>query len=380
MGKLQKSVVGILLSLLFIITTISPAVLAAPSQPASPLEDPLGNDQESRAEPQDLTLAEKQEKARKIQQEIDALDINIETIIESYNLEKLKLQETQAKLKDAENLFDEINTRYVARQDVYEKRIVEIYKSGNSSIVEVVLNTQSFNDFISRIRFLALLAEQDSSLVDALAQERNMLREARDQLEQFEIEQQEIMQGLQKKKVEIETKMNEKKMLLESVDVEIQAIINADLAKKAKESKAIYQKLLLEAQMPGSVFAAMIDPTSPIYTAMQYLGVPYLWGGKDPDKGGLDCSGLTFYVFKQHGVVLPHYSGWQYQQGNPVGKDELIPGDLVFFGNPIHHVGIFIGKSYMIHAPRTGDVVKISDFSNRKDFTGARRFPLLPKE
>jgi peptidoglycan DL-endopeptidase CwlO len=105
--------------------------------------------------------------------------------------------------------------------------------------------------------------------------------------------------------------------------------------------------------------------------AMRYLGVPYLWGGASP--AGFDCSGLVMYVYAQLGISLPHYAAAQYNFGTPVAGDQLQPGDLVFFDG-LNHVGIYIGGGEMIHAPHTGDVVKISplgDFGN--GYVGARR-------
>ena len=107
--------------------------------------------------------------------------------------------------------------------------------------------------------------------------------------------------------------------------------------------------------------------------ARQYLGVPYVWGGTTPN--GFDCSGLVQYVYKQLGINISRTTYYQVNDGVEVSKNELKQGDLVFFrknGN-IHHVGIYIGGGQFIHAPQTGEVVKISNLSDRSDYYTARR-------
>jgi hypothetical protein len=93
--------------------------------------------------------------------------------------------------------------------------------------------------------------------------------------------------------------------------------------------------------------------------ATQYLGTPYRWGGTDP-KTGLDCSGFTQLVYGRLGIDLPRTSGAQAGTGTAVGSlADAQPGDLLFFGSPVHHVGIYVGDGKMIDAPHAGDKVKI---------------------
>uniref|UniRef100_UPI0035C81535 C40 family peptidase n=1 Tax=Clostridium estertheticum TaxID=238834 RepID=UPI0035C81535 len=103
--------------------------------------------------------------------------------------------------------------------------------------------------------------------------------------------------------------------------------------------------------------------------ASSFLGVPYVWGGISPE--GFDCSGFTQYVFSHFGVTLPRVSQEQQNVGKLISRDDLQPGDLVFFGTPAHHVGIYVGNGKMIDAPHSGAVIRIQSLNS--DFTYGRR-------
>ncbi len=125
--------------------------------------------------------------------------------------------------------------------------------------------------------------------------------------------------------------------------------------------------------VPGTTF---VPPgsghSSAVAIAQRYLGVPYVWGGASPS--GFDCSGLVMYVYAQLGISLPHSAAMQYGYGTHLSRDQLAPGDLVFFGYSaasIHHVGIYAGGGSMIDAPYTGAVVRYDSLSS--DYYGATR-------
>ena len=107
--------------------------------------------------------------------------------------------------------------------------------------------------------------------------------------------------------------------------------------------------------------------------ALKQIGDKYVFGAAGMTTW--DCSGLTMRAFQNAGVSLPHSSRAQYSYGKSVKRSELKPGDLVFFGRPISHVGIYIGGGKMVHAPRSGSRVKIASAANlgRKPYIGARR-------
>jgi cell wall-associated NlpC family hydrolase len=119
---------------------------------------------------------------------------------------------------------------------------------------------------------------------------------------------------------------------------------------------------------PSTFPAAVLPPltgngigSEAVALAERFLGVPYVWGGATP--AGFDCSGLVMYVYGLLGIRLPHYSGYQWFAGPRVSRDQLQPGDIVFFhpsANGPQHEGMYIGAGEFIQAPQTGDVVKIS--------------------
>jgi cell wall-associated NlpC family hydrolase len=117
-----------------------------------------------------------------------------------------------------------------------------------------------------------------------------------------------------------------------------------------------------------------------IYYAQKKLGTPYLWGGNGtPEQDGrFDCSGLTLAAYRSVDITLPRVANDQYNAGPHPKREELLPGDLVFFSDDltnsraIRHVGIYVGGGYMINAPRAGAVIRF-DPIDTPDYFGATR-------
>ena len=123
------------------------------------------------------------------------------------------------------------------------------------------------------------------------------------------------------------------------------------------------------AGLPDTVvpFAAR---ASALKYALSKVGAPYRYGAAGPKA--FDCSGLVYWSYKQAGISLPRSSRAQSRVGKPVSRDQLRPGDLVFFYKPVSHVGIYIGGGKIVHASTRKAPVKISDMAGKK-FTTARR-------
>jgi cell wall-associated NlpC family hydrolase len=153
-----------------------------------------------------------------------------------------------------------------------------------------------------------------------------------------------------------------------------------DLSRRAAQSKALFDRLtaserraFLDAQPPADARASRTETRSApsagavnvpvsgragvaVAAAKSKLGSPYVWGAAGPST--FDCSGLTMYAWAQAGVSLPHSSSMQMGSGQRVSLSALAPGDLVFYGSPVHHVALYVGGGQVIHAPQSGDVVR----------------------
>ncbi|RII29284.1 MAG: peptidoglycan-binding protein [Geobacter sp.] len=114
-------------------------------------------------------------------------------------------------------------------------------------------------------------------------------------------------------------------------------------------------------------------------TAERFVGIPYRWGGNNV-VDGMDCSGFVRAVYNLCGISIPRTSREQFTAGDPVIKDNLRDGDLVFFGSSeakINHVGIYVGNGKFVHAPRRGEEIRVTSIDDNyfeKHFVGARRY------
>jgi cell wall-associated NlpC family hydrolase len=104
---------------------------------------------------------------------------------------------------------------------------------------------------------------------------------------------------------------------------------------------------------------------------MAQQGKPYVWASAGP--GSFDCSGLVQYAYAAAGISLSHSSSAQARVGQAVSRDQLQPGDIIAFYSPVSHVGIYIGGGKMVHAPTSGDVVKVVDIDYMGQITAMRR-------
>jgi cell wall-associated NlpC family hydrolase len=264
-------------------------------------------------------------------------------------------------------------------------RLVSAYTSTqDNSTIAVLLGANSLEDLLNRVETINSTSSQDANIVRQVAASRKAIERNRIELRNAHSEQQRIVTQKAAQRRHIESQLAARRELLSSIKGEIERMKAAEAAQQRRLAAAAQSRFA--GQTTPSVSGVGVGASTPegstiappnvhggvVGVAMRYLGVPYVWGGASPR--GFDCSGLVMYAFAAVGVSLPHSSYAQFNMGTSVSIGQLQPGDLVFFSGA-SHVGIYIGGGQFIHAPHTGDVVKISSLSGyySSAFVGGRR-------
>ena len=361
----------------------------------------LGATVSARAEP---PLEEKQAQAQAIIAEIQAIDEEVGAAAERWNGANLELDSLTQELAETRRDLVRARRHLAASRARAAERLRDLYVNGEpDSTLEILLGASTLDDVILGLDAVERIASQDASIVREAKTFRGRVLEREEQLTEARREQASIVAQLASEKAAIEARLADRQQLLASVKDEIARIEQAEARRQAelrrqaqleleRQQRAAAVQLEQAARVSDTVEPAPApsprpEPAAPpappadaskgarvVAIAMQYLGIPYVWGGASPSQG-FDCSGLTMYVFAQIGVSLPHFAAAQYRMGVPVSRDQLQPGDLVFFRG-LGHMGMYIGGGNFIHAPRTGDVVKISSLSESyyvANWVGARR-------
>jgi len=314
--------------------------------------------------------------AAAVQYEMDVLNRSLELIVEQHNATKVELDQLTMDLADSRQRLDSARVLHDKQEQLISDRLTAVYKAGDINLMSILLNSNSINDFYEQAQYMARINEQDTKLERQFADSAETIQTLTDDIDQKRSRQMRLEQDLQDQQLKIEAGIADRQARLDQLNEQTRAIV----AREAERVRAEQEKAAAEtAAMLRDLQISDATQAQVVQTALQYLGVPYVWGGESP--AGFDCSGLVKYVFAQHGVALPHASSMQFNMGAPVPPDQLQPGDLVFFygSTAPQHVGMYVGQGKYIEAPNFGEVVKISTLSFDSDYSGARRYALQPR-
>ncbi len=342
-------------------------------------------------------IAAKRAEARRVLAEIQSLDSQLEHAVEAYNgaTDQLIRIEAQRAL-NTRHLSIAKHNLVIAQRRLGDRLRAMYTQPQDDSTLAILLGAHSLGEFVDSVETVNSVASQDTQVLGEIKKFKRDVTLRAAFLKEAQARQERIVAERAAAKHEIEAGLAERQRLVESIKGEIarlqreeeerQARLAAEAQQRLQAELSAQKEAAAEAQQSGTdvVGASAVTPegvsVAPparyggvVGVAMQYLGTPYVWGGASP--GGFDCSGFVMYVYSQVGVYLPHLAADQYNYGTPVSRDELEPGDLVFFDG-LGHVGIYIGGGQFVHSPHTGDVVKISSLDESwyaATYVGARR-------
>jgi cell wall-associated NlpC family hydrolase len=333
-------------------------------------------------------IGSKRAEAQQVLAQIQAMDAQMEKAVEAYNAANVRLDQIKHDLEVNQARLQTAKKNLVKARAQVSARLVALYKSDEPDTLSIIFGASSLGDLIERIDSANRIADEDARIAAEVKQYRNEVQTRQQALVKAQADQEKVVAERAAQRASVQSQLAERQALYSSIKDQIAQLEAAErarqarLAAQARAAAKKQQSAPAPAPAPSSSSGGSSGSSAPppathssvVSIALQYLGVPYVWGGASPS--GFDCSGLTMYAYAKVGVYLPHNAAMQYGMGTPVSRSQLAPGDLVFF-NGLSHVGMYIGGGRFVHAPHTGDVVKISSLSEywyAATYVGARRY------
>lgn len=363
-------------------------------------------------------IEEAETKVQKMDNEIIESMTKLDKLTKDIEKSGEKVEKAQEDIAKTQESFE--RTKGISKNRL---SVIQEKNAPKFSYINALVSSEGITDFISKVSAINTIVEADTDMMGSLKEKEIDLKEKKEVLdketvklkeskEQVETEKQKLEENkaqvvveIQKLKAEEEERARQaeiERQKAEEVErnrqaqLEAQKPVESDAQNQSQEQNqfritvqppviaGIQSNSTAQATTPnaGAVKTpvSVTVPTAPVSTdkaqnviaeAKKFLGLPYVWGGTTPS--GFDCSGYMQYIFKNvAGVKLPRVAREQQNAGVQIPVSEVQPGDLIFWGKPAHHVAMYIGNGQYIHAPQTGDVIKISKM-NPSGVTSATR-------
>ncbi|MBK5240101.1 C40 family peptidase [Clostridium sp.] len=380
------------------------------------------NNQKEQLLNQQSTYAELQKNYDKLEMSIEMLDSDIGEIYTEIDKAKYEINDTEKNIEQNTKDITISENNIKDEEELFNQRMRVMYINGTDNYLEILLSADGIDDLISRVENVKKIVEYDNKVISDLNEKKKIIEIKKNVLNDNKTRLLTLKAVNENKLDKLNTKQNEQHTLIAEAKkqeelhkneiTQTQALLgstmneieeesikaaNYDLAivaKKAQQTSisrgstgdfvqneakseisvepkveppVVIKKEVSEPKATSSVSSN----AAVIAYAKTFLGTPYEWAATGPNS--FDCSGFVQYVYKHFGVTTGRNTSAQIANGQYVSRANLQPGDLVFFGSGTpHHVGIYVGNNSYIHAPHTGDVVKISILT-RSDYLSARR-------
>ncbi|MBU3187986.1 C40 family peptidase [Clostridium bowmanii] len=381
---------------------------------AAPLSEQLNN-QKKQLQVQQDSYTELQKNFEKLEISIEKLDFDIESIYSGIDKAKQQINDTENKIEQNTKNIAIAQENIKGEEDLFNERMRVMFMNGADTYLEILLDSEGLEDFISRVENVKKIVEYDNQIISELnvkkqdiEDKKEALNDSKTKILALQAENENKLDKLSIKKKEqskliVEAKTQQE--LHKNEITETQALLGSTMSeiKNASNQTPKYEVAVATQntreitpsrgsvsnivnnetrEEPVKEEPAKEEPSRPqnsssvssngvIDYAESFLGTPYEWAATGPNT--FDCSGFVQYVYAHFGVSTGRSTYDQITHGTYVSRKNLQAGDLVFFGSGSpHHVGIYVGNNSYIHAPSTGDVVKISQLT-RSDYMSARR-------
>lgn len=361
-----------------------------------------------------VTSAELKAQLGEAQAKLQTMSEQVAAKGEELNDTLYQLEQTQQQIEDTSAEIEVKEGELAEAQQILSDRVASNYKAGTTSLLSLVLDSTSYEEFVSNIYYATKVAKHDTEIIQTVKSVRAELTEKRDNLSALESEQQDLAEQQQAQKAELEEQQAAQQSYVNGLSAEVQAKLEeerqAEIARQEAERKAAQEAAEREAaeadarrraeqeaaeqeqqeqqeseqqeseeQGGGEIY---VDPDpvpvpAPVGNAREIivnaaysqLGVGYSYGAASPGVA-FDCSGLTSWCYAQAGISIPHSSAGQ--AAYVTATDDLQPGDLVIWLGGVdsgsgNHVALYVGNDQIIHA--NGSYVKLDSLSGRSAYT-----------
>jgi peptidoglycan DL-endopeptidase CwlO len=310
---------------------------------------------------------------------LDALNHQLEIVVEDYNQARTLLDQTKAKLADAKQQMQDAQAQAHAALAELSRRASEAY-TGMGSQLDVLLGATDFTQFSDRLEYMGAMAQSDADLANVAEAARQKAEWATEQYNSAVADAQTQLDAVNQKRSQISGMLSQAQTLYQQTNQDYQAYLAAQRAAAQQQARQDAARTAggdgggsTGGGSGGGSGGGGTTPPPPtssgaagaVQAAQSVIGTQYVFGSADPSVG-FDCSGLTMWAWGQVGVSLPHSSAMQYAVLPHVASlSQAVPGDLLFFYSPISHVALYIGGDMMIHArhPGPGGQVQVNSVS-----------------
>jgi cell wall-associated NlpC family hydrolase len=339
-------------------------------------------------------ISDKRAEAQRVANKLAALENQAEILAEQYNDARLALTSVQNKVATVKARVAATNAELAKRRGDVASYAVNAYMMGDKggSATDVLASADG-NEVGRREGYTSAAIGNREDLLDRLHTAKAEAEVQTTALHKAEQAAESAKEKVDAKRKAAQSAVDEQQQIVSKVKGELARLVAAEQRRQAAAAAARARAAARRTASQVSSHPVVDEPSAPvdspsstpvadppvgvgadaaIAAARSVLGVRYTWGGASPSTG-FDCSGLVMWAWAHGGRSLPHSSAAQYSSTQHISMSALQPGDLVFYGSPIHHVALYIGGGQIIHAPHTGSYVQIASVNYWSDVAGAGR-------